>query len=138
VRAALARPGTIAGAFSFRVDAPHRGLRVIERLVAFRSRVLGMPYGDQGIFLRRDVFRRAGGFPDVPFMEDFDLMRRLRALGTVRTVRPAALTSPRRWLALGVLRMTAINQVVIAGRLAGAAPDRLGRWYASRRPRASR
>ena len=129
VRDALGRPGAVAGAFAFRVDSPRRGLRVIEWLANWRSRRLGMPYGDQGIFVKADAFREAGGYPDLPVMEDFELMRRLKRRGRIVLARAAAVTSGRRWLRLGLLRTTLVNQAMIVGYLLGVSPERLARWY---------
>lgn len=129
VRQALARPGVAAGAFSLRIDAPGRMVRWIEAGANRRSRRLGLPYGDQPIFLPANVFRSLGGFPDLPIMEDFVLVRRLGRLGKVTTLGTAVLTSGRRWRARGILRTTVINQLVVAGFYLGIAPERLARWY---------
>lgn len=113
VRQTLAQPKTIAGAFELRIDAPLIGLRVIEKMVNWRSRYLQMPYGDQAIFLKADIFHRIGRFPEMPIMEDFELIRRLRQWGRISIVPASVLTSGRRWQALGVWRTTLINQITI-------------------------
>ncbi len=125
----LHKPDVVAGAFELRIDSPEPGLRLIERLANFRSRRMGMPYGDQGIFISAGAFRRIGGFPDIPIMEDFELMRRLKKKGTIATVSAPVVTSPRRWTKLGVLKTTIINQLVIAAHLIGAPPDLTARLY---------
>jgi len=71
VRYVLDLPGVIAGAFELAIDDARSGLRIIERLVNWRSRRLQRPYGDQGIFLKASVFQSQGRFPDFPIMEDF-------------------------------------------------------------------
>ena len=81
VRDALAEPGTAAGSFEFAIDDKMKKLRIIERLTNFRSRKFQLPYGDQAIFLKADLFRRIGGYNDLPIMEDFELIRRLRKFG---------------------------------------------------------
>jgi hypothetical protein len=78
IRQTLAQPGVVAGAFRLAIDGPGRGLRWVEWGVNLRSRLLQMPYGDQAIFLKAEVFHHLGGFPDLPMMEDFELVRRLR------------------------------------------------------------
>jgi hypothetical protein len=88
-----------------------------------------MPYGDQAIFLKRSVFAELGGFPDLPIMEDFELIRRLKRLGQIAIVSPPVLTSGRRWQKLGVIKTTLINQLVIAGYFLGVPPAELVRWY---------
>ena len=143
VRKIMARPGVVAGAFQLRVDGHLPGLRIIERLVNLRSRRLQFPYGDQAIFLRADQFREMGGFPDMPIMEDFELVRRLRRLGRIVIAPVPVLTSARRWESLGVMRTTVINYTIPLAYYLGAPPSLLARWYRGKRgilkgPRRSR
>ncbi|WP_017298885.1 TIGR04283 family arsenosugar biosynthesis glycosyltransferase [Nodosilinea nodulosa] len=129
IRQILAQPGVVAGAFTLAIDSPRRGLRWVEWGVKVRSRLLQMPYGDQGIFLRAETFHRLGGFPDLPMMEDFELVRRLRKLGRVAIAPAAVVTSDRRWRRLGILRTTLANQVMVIGYLLGVNPHWLAQWY---------
>jgi len=129
VRQALQNAGTVAGAFELRIDAQLRGLRLVERMVNMRSRFLSMPYGDQAIFLKAAIFNEIGGFPDLPIMEDFELMLRLRRLGRITLVPTPVLTSGRRWQKLGVVKTTLINQLIIAGYFLGIPPAQLVRLY---------
>jgi rSAM/selenodomain-associated transferase 2 len=129
VREALSRPDVVAGAFRLRFDSPRWGLRVIEWLANWRSTRLHMPYGDQAIFLRAETFHDIGGFPDIPVMEDFELMRRLRRRGRIRIAPVSVVTSARRWTERGVLKTTLINQAMIIAYLLGVSPSRLARWY---------
>lgn len=119
----------VGGAFQLRINAPLPGLRLVETGVNWRSRWLQMPYGDQGIFLDQDVFHKIGGFPELPIMEDFELMRRLRRLGRIVIIPEPVLTSGRRWLRLGILQTTLINQIVIIAYLIGVPPQKIARWY---------
>jgi rSAM/selenodomain-associated transferase 2/rSAM/selenodomain-associated transferase 1 len=132
VRRALAAPDVAAGAFRFSIDGPGPALRRIERLTNARSRCLQMPYGDQGFFVRTRTFREVGGFPEMPIMEDYELVRRLRRRGRIVTVPVPARTSQRRWRTLGPIKTTLINQVMIAGYHLGVSPERLARWYGRR------
>jgi rSAM/selenodomain-associated transferase 2/rSAM/selenodomain-associated transferase 1 len=129
VRRALGRPGVVAGAFPLRIDAPRRTLRVIEAAVNLRCRWLKMPYGDQAIFLPADEFYRVGGFPELPIMEDFELVRRLRRRGRIAMAMAPVVTSARRWQSVGPWRTTWINQRVVLGYYLGISPHRLARWY---------
>ena len=129
VRQALQKPGTVAGAFELRINAQLRGIKLIERMVNWRSHFLSMPYGDQAIFLKTSVFTELGGFPNLPIMEDFELMRRLKRLGQIAIVSAPVLTSGRRWQKLGVVKTTLINQLIIAGYFLGVPPAELVRWY---------
>ena len=135
IRQALANPEVIGGAFALRIDAPLRGLRLIERLANWRSKRLKLPYGDQGIFIRADVFWGLGGFPEMPIMEDFELARRMRRRGRMVMIPEPALTSARRWMTLGLWQTTLINQAVIAAYLLSISPSRIARWYRRGRKR---
>jgi rSAM/selenodomain-associated transferase 2/rSAM/selenodomain-associated transferase 1 len=125
----MGKPGVVAGAFTLGIDGSEFGFRIIEMLANFRSRVLQMPYGDQGIFLKGEVFRDLGGFPDMVLMEDFVLMQRLRKRGKVTIAPVAVKTSARRWRKLGIFKTTLINQAVLLGYFFGKNPERLARWY---------
>ena len=129
IRKILAQPNVAAGAFSFRLDASGPGLRLIEWVANWRSRFLQVPYGDQGLFLRSSLFREMGGFRDMPIMEDFEFIRRLRQEGRIRTVPVAAITSARRWQAVGLWRTTLLNQAIVLAYWAGIPPARLACWY---------
>lgn len=131
IREALAKPKIVAGAFELKIGASMRGLSLIEKIVNWRSRYLQMPYGDQAIFLRATTFAEIGGFLEMPLMEDFELIRRLKQQGQIEILPVAVLTSGRRWQKLGVWKTTLINQIVIIAYLLGVSPQRLGRWYRS-------
>jgi rSAM/selenodomain-associated transferase 2 len=129
---ALNQPEISAGAFQLSIDGKGFGLRVIEWLVNFRSKILQMPYGDQGIFVTTDMFFSVGTFPRQPIMEDFELMRRLKGRGKIKILPLRATTSARRWKKLGIMRTTAINQAIILGYLLGINPEKLAGWYRGR------
>ena len=125
----LRKPGVVAGAFTLGIDGCEFGFRIIEMLANLRSSLFQMPYGDQGIFLRTEVFRALGGFPDMALMEDFVLIQRLRKRGKVTMAPVAVKTSARRWRELGILKTTLINQAVLLAYFLGSNPERLARWY---------
>ena len=128
VIAALSDPRIAAGAFKLHIDADRRSFRFIERLVQLRSRYRQMPYGDQAIFMRAETYHRAGGFPDLPLMEDYELIRRLRRIGRIRIAPVAVRTSARRWQEQGVLRATLTNQLCLVAFKLGVSPKRLASW----------
>ena len=97
------------GYYKARIDAWGAALRVIEWGVNLRSRLLSFPYGDQGLFVRRDLMEEIGGFTESPLLEDVDLVRRLARVGRPIRVRLPLLIDPRRWRRHGAWRTTAIN-----------------------------
>jgi hypothetical protein len=125
-------PSDVAGGwFRFALDDGAWQARVIERLTAWRVSRLQLPYGDQGIFVRRDVFVALGGFPDFPLMEDVSFIRRLVRAGHVIEVPLAIRTSARRWRRDGWFRRSTKNLALVALYFLGVAPERLARWYRS-------
>ena len=119
----------VGGAFIFGIAQPFSGSRLVEWMTNFRARHLQMPYGDQAIFIRRRDFIEMGGYKPMPIMEDYDFIRRLRCRGRIVIADAVVLTSSRRWLALGALRTTLINQLLIAGYHCGVTPEKLAMFY---------
>ncbi|MCA9102645.1 MAG: TIGR04283 family arsenosugar biosynthesis glycosyltransferase [Planctomycetales bacterium] len=129
LRDCVSRRVAVAGAFQQCIDAPQRVYRWIESANARRVRRRGMAYGDQGIFVRRDVFKRLGGFDDVPIMEDVLLMRKLRGEGRLALLPGPIHVSARRWQRYGVIRQTLRNRALLWGLRCGVSPQKLARWY---------
>ena len=127
------RPEVAGGAFRLVLASAHWAARVVELGVAVRTRCLGLPYGDQAIFVRREAFDALGGYRPFGLMEDVDFVRRLRGRGTLWFPPASVRVSARRWEHDGWLRRTVLNLALLALYAAGVAPDRLGRWYYGRR-----
>jgi rSAM/selenodomain-associated transferase 2 len=101
--------GAVAGAFDLHIDSPKRLCKFIAKVSSRRSRLFRLPYGDQGLFVWRQVFEALEGFPDVPIMEDVAFVRKLRRAGRLTFIRTGLLTSGRRWNANGVVKTTLVN-----------------------------
>ena len=101
---ALADPGVVGGAFAHRFTESHPSLRVISFVDRVRYRLTGNHYGDQAIFVRRDVFAALGGYAPLGLMEDLDLSRRLKRRGRVVLLPEPVRTSGRRFLDRGPWR----------------------------------
>jgi len=129
IRQTLVEPQVAAGAFRLTVNAPGLSMRILEMLISWRSLSLQMVYGDQALFMTVEMFQAAGGFPEMPIMEDFEFIRRLRRRGRIAVLPDAVTTSARRWQRLGLVRTTVINQLIIVAYLCGVDPGRLARWY---------
>ncbi|HBB40018.1 MAG: glycosyltransferase [Nitrospirae bacterium CG18_big_fil_WC_8_21_14_2_50_70_55] len=125
IRRALADPETALGAFRFALDARGWLYRVVEAGVRLRGYLLRLPYGDQGLFLRRTTFAALGGFCEEPLFEDLELVRAARLAGRV-TILPLALpTSARRCQRDGIVRTTVRNQLLRLGERCGLPTARL-------------
>ena len=130
IRTLLADSSLAAGAFDLAIDSPRWSYRLIEKGVYLRSRLLGLPYGDQALFVRREVYAALDGFAPLPLMEDVDFVRRLRRAGhRLRMVTAPVRTSPRRWEKEGLVYATVRNWVLVSLSWLGVSPDRLKRWY---------
>lgn len=125
----LAQKKVIAGAFELAIDGQQRSLRLVEKMVKMRSHFLSLPYGDQAIFLEKRDFQDLGGFANLPIMEDFEFVQRLKRRGKIAIAPAAVLTSGRRWQKLGVFKTTLINQLIIAGYYLGISPAQLRHFY---------
>jgi hypothetical protein len=124
--------GAAAGAFSLRYAPEDARMRWIAWWANRRARLLGIVFGDQGFFCRRDAYLAAGGFRDMAICEDLDLVRRLRRVGRFDVLPEATATSPRRYRERGALRQLLRGWTVLAGYYAGIEPARLAEWYGRR------
>ncbi|MDH4320677.1 MAG: TIGR04283 family arsenosugar biosynthesis glycosyltransferase [Desulfobulbaceae bacterium] len=130
VRETLARPEVAAGAFRLSFARPTGlALGMVAWGANLRSRWFGRPYGDQALFVRRELFTALGGFPELPIMEDVVLVSNLRRHGRIVTRPEEVVTSARRWQREGVWRHTLRNQLILFGFYLGVAGERLAGWY---------
>lgn len=124
-------PPSCAMAFRLRIDAHGTAYRLIEFGANLRARAAALPYGDQGLLVRREDYLRAGGYPDVPLMEDVALVRALRRITDVRLMDAAITVSARRWKRDGPLRRMLSNWMLMTRYLTGASPEALSAHYRS-------
>lgn len=115
----------VGGAFARRYDSHSSLLRVTCALAGVRARLCGWFLGDQGIFVRAELFRKMGGFQDFDLFEDLDFSRRLRREGRVVTLRPSVTSSARRFQRLGPWRTTWADFALTYCYLRGVAPNYL-------------
>ena len=119
-----------AGCFDLGLRTDRRIFRVTERYVAFRTRLTRIPFGDQAIFIGKDLFERLGGYRDIPVMEDVDLMLRIRRRGEgIRIIPEKVMTSARRWEEDGLILGTFRNWMLQLLYCCGVSPSRLARFY---------
>ncbi len=128
----LRSPRIVGGAFYQRIEAAGLIYRGLEVGNAVRVCCTRMAYGDQGLFLRRDLFEQLGGFPDVGFMEDVLLMRKLRDRGRLALLPGPLFVSARRWQKHGPIRQTLRNWCLLAAEQLGVPLHRLAEFYAAR------
>lgn len=130
VARALARPDVVAGAFRTWTiaDEPRPWFAPLLHLADLRSRLTRYPYGDQAMFVRASTFHAAGGFPDVPLMEDLELSRRLWKHGRIDTCAASVRVSGRRFVARPIVYAALVTVFPFLYRV-GVSPHTLARFY---------
>ncbi len=128
VNEAIAR-GAVAGAFRLVFSENDARLEWVAWWANRRTTMTRVPYGDQAPFVSAEVYRRVGGHPSWPLMEDVDLGRRLRNEGRITLLDAPVLTSPRRYLERGVLRTVMTNWATLVKFRLGADPKKLAEAY---------
>ena len=136
IRRALARPDVAGGAFEFRFRSDKSASWVARQSLAlvvfvnrFRYRHGRGFFGDQGIFVRRSVYDRLGGFPPVRLLEDLRFSQAMSRVGRTAILNPPVRTSPRRFVRRGVLRQLAQDWLILACDSFGVTPDELWEHY---------
>ncbi len=121
--------GAVAGAFSLSYDDADPTLRWTAWWANVRSRILRLPFGDQGLFCTREAYEKAGGFRDMPVCDDVDIVRRLKRAGPFVILPERVVTSARGYRRRGSARQTFRVWTTLVGYFLGVDPERLGRWY---------
>ena len=126
----LAADGAVgcAGYFDLALDDAAAATRRVERLAAWRCRRLGLPYGDQGLLIARELLDRCGGVRPLPIMEDVDLVRRIGGSRLVM-LDASAVTSADRWMQDGWYRRSARNLMCLGVWYSGVSPGLVARIY---------
>ena len=126
-----------AGYFRFAFTGPRTWQKaLIERLVYLRTRLGGMPYGDQGLWVDRESYLECDGFAHEPLFEEVRLIKRLRSRGRIRALSMAIGVAPRRWEREGWWYRSAMNRLLALGHTLGVPSTRLAsRYYRLARPR---
>ena len=125
----LARSGRDWGRFDALIEGRHPMLKLVTFMMNLRSRLTGIATGDQAMFVKRDIFRAAGGFPEIPLMEDIALSKRLKRQGHPLCLRERARTSGRRWEKRGVFRTILLMWWLRLAYFLGADPAALAGRY---------
>ena len=117
------------GRFDVAITGSDPLLAIVAAAMNLRSRLSGIATGDQAIFARRDEFRAAGGFPEIPLMEDVALSKRLKRMARPACLRERVVTSGRRWERRGTMKTILLMWRLRAAYALGADPRRLARRY---------
>ena len=121
--------GCVGGGFLQKIDGKNLLYRLIEKTADMRGKYLRVFYGDSGIFVKRGIFQKIGGFPDVPIMEEMWFSKELRRLGKTIMVKPYIHISARRWETNGIIRTTLKNWFITGLYHCGFSLQRLAKIY---------
>jgi rSAM/selenodomain-associated transferase 2 len=133
IASALADSAVVGGRFDVKLDDSALPYRIIGAMISLRSRLSRTGTGDQAIFVRRAIFDRLGGFPELELCEDLEFSRRMKRAGRVACLRARVTTSARRWNRDGVVRTVVRMWLIRAMYLLGVPPARLKRMYSDTR-----
>ena len=125
----LAKKGLRWGRFDVRLSGQALLLRVVERLMNWRSCLTSIATGDQAIFVQRTLYKQVHGFPDIPIMEDIALSRRLKKFGRSLCLRSPVITNSRRWEQHGILRTILLMWGLRLAYRLGVNPQTLEKYY---------
>lgn len=120
------------GFFKLKFDQPSLSISIVEFFANLRSRLFQLPYGDQAIFIRRDLFEKLGGFKEYPFLEDLDFLMRARKIVRFKYIPHPVVVSTRRLrkgYPLSPIIVSLRNVFIVLLFLLGISPYRLIRLY---------
>lgn len=130
VRKVLSERSISAGAFTLSFDRADALLKALEFGSSIRAVLTRIPYGDQAIFIKTDVFSKIGGYKDYQLFEDVEIMERLRRRGhRITILKQRVVTSGRRFRTSGVLRGVSKILLLLLLYKAGVHPDTLAKMY---------
>lgn len=130
IRSTMENNRYVAGSFDLGIESSQPIFRIIERAASLRSRITRIPFGDQGIFIRKDYFMQVGGYREIPVMEDVEIMDRIKKRGDRIYIIPRRVsTASRRWEQEGIVWCTLRNWMLQILYFLGISPYKLARFY---------
>jgi GT2 family glycosyltransferase len=128
IAAALENPRVAGGNFGLIFDGGSRAARQLTAIYP-HLRKLGLSYGDSGLFVRREIYEKIGGFEPLPLFEDLELLRRLKKAGSFVHLPRRILTSSRRFEKKNFAGVWLHWTMLQALYWCGVSPRVLARWY---------
>jgi rSAM/selenodomain-associated transferase 2 len=127
-------PSIAGGCFLAQWSRNTFSLRLISFGMNLRTRIRKVCYGDQGLYIRRTIFRQIGGFPDWPLFEDTELIRRMKIAGRFRVIDSPVTMSARRFEQNGIFYGVFLVYFLQIAFMMGVPPARLKKWFVDIRP----
>ena len=122
-------PEKVGGCFSLKIESEHPLLKFISWSSNLRAKYLNLIFGDQGIFIKKEVFESLGGFPEIELMEDWEFSKELAEVGELLFLDKKIYTSARRWEEYGVLKTILLMHKIKILYLFGYSPEKLKKIY---------
>ncbi|MFW5718675.1 MAG: TIGR04283 family arsenosugar biosynthesis glycosyltransferase [Halanaerobium sp.] len=119
----------IGGAFSLKIESENPLLKFISWSSNLRAKYLNLIFGDQGIFIRKEVFESLNGFPEIELMEDWEFSKKMAAAGDLIFLEKQIYTSARRWEEYGILKTILLMHKIKFLYLMGCDPEKLKKIY---------
>ena len=130
IAAALADGRYVGGAFDLGISNPRWIFRLTGWCASLKHRLTRIPYGDQAIFMQRRYFESLGGYPEIPLMEDVELMKRIkRRSDRIVILSDAVTTSSRKWEKDGVIYTMVRNWILQTLYMFGVPAEKLVKYY---------
>ncbi len=130
VEALLSKRDIVAGAFDFDFDTDKRILKLIAYMATYRSRITRLPYGDQAVFIKKDIFEEIGGYENMDLMEDVNLMQKLKKRGLkIEILKQKVITSARKYEKNGIFYNVLRNQILLMLYFFGVDTNKLEKYY---------
>jgi len=117
-----------AGYFTFALDENNLAAQRLEKIVSWRCKILGLPYGDQGLLISRYLYDQVGGFNALPLMEDVDIVRRI-GKKRLHQLSTCAVTSAMRYQKEGYLKRMVRNLTCLTLYFLGISPEKIVKLY---------
>ncbi len=125
----LAKSGRQWGRFDVRLSGQAKLLRLVERLMNWRSCLTGIATGDQAIFIPKNLYNKIQGIPEIPLMEDISLSKKLKRISPPLCIRTPVITSSRRWEENGIIRTILLMWSLRLAYALGISPETLKKYY---------
>ncbi len=120
----------VAGAFDLSFDSDDKIITYIAKIASYRSRITRLPYGDQTIFIKKDIFFEVGGYTDMPLMEDVNLMQKLKKHNyKIKILRQKIITSSRKLKQSGPIKNSIKNLFLVSLYYMGFDIYKLAKYY---------
>lgn len=123
------KSGELWGRFDVQLNDEQLIFRIIENMMNWRSTLTNIVTGDQGIFVRKDLFNLVGGYPEIPLMEDISFSACLREISPAKRIKSPVITSARRWQDKGIVRTIFLMWLLRFSYWLGISPEKLANWY---------